>query len=87
MGTIRAVVRRCVVMGYDAQGTYLQFNSQTEIHEKTQKGILDTKTESPPLAKFLMRQTTSSGGIQERTVRERHLYGQRNSMGRVHFHL
>lgn len=36
-------------MGYDAQATYLQFNSQSTIHEKTQKGLLDTKTEYSPL--------------------------------------
>lgn len=31
-------------MSYDAQGTYMQFDSESAIHEKTQKGLLDTKT-------------------------------------------
>jgi hypothetical protein len=45
IGTIKVVIRRCIVMSYDAQGTYLQFDSKSAIHEKTQKGLLDTKTE------------------------------------------
>jgi hypothetical protein len=45
IGTIKVVIRRCIVMSYDAQGTYMQFDSQSAIHEKTQKGLLDTKTE------------------------------------------
>jgi len=44
-GTIKVVVRRCVVIGYNAQGTYMQFNPMSTIDEKTQKGLLDTKTE------------------------------------------
>jgi hypothetical protein len=45
VGVIRVVIRRCVVLTYDATATYLQFNSASAIHEKSQKGMLDTKTE------------------------------------------
>jgi len=44
VGTIKVVIRRCIVMSYDAQGTYMQFDSKSAIHEKTQKGLLDTQT-------------------------------------------
>jgi hypothetical protein len=45
IGVIRVVIRRCVVMSYGAEATYMNFNSQLRIHEKTQKGLLDTRTE------------------------------------------
>src|SRR5271170_6157682 len=45
IGVIRVVVRKCVVMSYGAEATYMNFNSQLQIHEKTQKGLLDTKTQ------------------------------------------
>ena len=45
IGVIRVVIRRCVVLSYGAKATYMNFNSRLQIHEKTQKGLLDTKTE------------------------------------------
>ena len=45
IGVIQVVIRRCVVLSYGAPATYLPFDSQFQIHEKTQKGLLDTKTE------------------------------------------
>lgn len=45
MGVIRVVIRRCTILSYDATPTFMQFNSQSQVDEKTQKGLLDTKTE------------------------------------------
>lgn len=45
MGVIRVVIRRCTILSLDATPTFMQFNLQSQVDEKTQKGLLDTKTE------------------------------------------
>jgi len=52
VGVIRVVIRRCVVLAYDASATFLQFNSPAAIDEKSHKGLLDTKTELATEEKF-----------------------------------
>ena len=45
LGVIRIVVRRCIPLSYDAEPTLMHFNSRSPINEKSQKGLLDTRTE------------------------------------------
>ena len=45
IGVIRVVIRRCTVSSFDANPTFMQFNLQSQVDEKTQKGLLDTRTE------------------------------------------
>jgi len=43
IGTIRVVIRRCVVLAYDAVGVFKPFQADKAINEKSQKGLLDTQ--------------------------------------------
>jgi hypothetical protein len=45
LGVIRVVVRRCIPLSYDAEATLMSFNSRSPVNEKSQKGLLDTRTE------------------------------------------
>jgi hypothetical protein len=45
LGVIKVVVRRCIPLSYDAEATLMAFNSRSPVNEKSQKGLLDTRTE------------------------------------------
>lgn len=45
LGVIKVVVRRCIPLSYDAVATLMAFNSRSPVNEKSQKGLLDTRTE------------------------------------------
>ena len=45
LGVIKVVVRRCIPLSYDAEATLMHFNSRSPVNERSQKGLLDTRTE------------------------------------------
>jgi len=64
------------VLSYDAEATYMQFDSQSAVNERTQKGVLDTRTGYVKSASDHLFQIARTRTIQSWAIRECDLYGQ-----------
>jgi hypothetical protein len=70
LGVIRVVVRRCIPLSYDAQATFMPFNSRSAVNEKSQKGLIDIRTEYvySLLVPILYDQITAGRALSEWTI-------------------